>query len=190
MNRAEQRERIADLLRADPTRSDRSVAVVVGVSPTTVGAVRASLGLDSSGARRGLDGKVRRVDRQGQNLQQVEAPRISAVPAEAEAQPQNRLHANACGRCGGLEFLVYRDDVRCARCRPVHPVNAYLYRHVRLTPRTEQFDRRGCTTCGCMLIWQAEGNGEWYCAECKPPRALDRVRCWQPLWAAAPCTWG
>lgn len=39
---------IVDALRADPSRSDRSIARELGVSPTTVGKVRSSHGLASS----------------------------------------------------------------------------------------------------------------------------------------------
>ena len=37
------RERIAELLKADPIKSDRSIAETVGASPTTVGKVRANV---------------------------------------------------------------------------------------------------------------------------------------------------
>ncbi|WP_158811079.1 hypothetical protein [Beijerinckia sp. L45] len=58
---------VADMLRADPTRSDRHVARACGCSPTTVGKIRRQLGL-AQGARsvqrRGQTYRMKVVDRQ------------------------------------------------------------------------------------------------------------------------------
>lgn len=77
----DRRRAIAAELRRDATRSDRSIASLIGVSPTTVGAVRDELQADGQlsnlDSRRGADGRTRRVP----------AP----PPASTEPEPGTRL---------------------------------------------------------------------------------------------------
>lgn len=64
LSRADRRMAVARLLQYHPEWSDRRIAMVVGVSPKTVGAVRKdpTEELPQSTTRIGLDGRTRRVD--------------------------------------------------------------------------------------------------------------------------------
>lgn len=100
---AEQKRNVtAELLKADPSQSDRSIAAKVKVSPTTVGTVRreleATVQLGQSEVRTGKDGKAR-----AKPAVRLEAP----FPAAAVAREMVKRHGrtNLMVSMGKLEKL-------------------------------------------------------------------------------------
>jgi hypothetical protein len=73
---ADRRAAARHLLTADPGQSDRSVARICGLSPSTVSAVRREAGVHSGQVRRGADGKAYPLPAHG-------APDALARPQEA-----------------------------------------------------------------------------------------------------------
>lgn len=69
------------LLEADPTRSDRSVAHVCGLSPTTIGRIRATAGVHNGQFRVGQDGRCYPV-----------RPLAAATTKADAPEPQLRRH--------------------------------------------------------------------------------------------------
>jgi ParB-like chromosome segregation protein Spo0J len=105
------------ILRSHPQWSDRMIASIVGLSPKTVGAVRARSGEDvrRSDERVGLDGRVRRAGRGGTG---TDAARQEVLQDKAEASSPDEDRADSTVRGPNPEPPgVHHDDVDPARQR-------------------------------------------------------------------------
>jgi len=109
LSKEDQKRIAAELVKADPARSDRSIAKEVGLSPTTVGAIETSSvqtgQLDQEPPKRvGRDGKARKVPEKGRK------ERKKATKDQQPAEPAASAPAPKTANVDGGPAIVEAQD--------------------------------------------------------------------------------